>query len=751
MGRKKILIKRIDDERNRQVTFTKRKLGLMKKAYELSILCDCEIALIVFTSSQKLFQYASSDMDKILLRYTEFNEPHESKTNRDIVELLNRKEHKLSSLSDAGAMSDSNDRLFTCSNDPVSGLPNSMMNDTRTQPGGMHSSMTLNFSGSELDLPPLSNRLNMSRCDDDADEDEHLKQLTLQVPGQNNSCRTSPIHSMDRNSPSFFLQSKQQQLQQQQQQQPSIAHANTPPSSLLGTSTGGGDIRCRSAHGLIQGLSPPVKEMKPMHSLAYCSPDLNPMCNPHTMSQTMSTATTNGIGGSMGMLGPVGDRVFGVQTLKRGFSGVSNPVDLNANITAGSGQGPPNVSEFLALSGVSSTPGQSLVTRPQTLGPSPSQQHSLTVASSAYDANASSTNNALLLDSVNSLLLNDPSQSALPTISLHSDTFGSAPQVLLSQHSPSPSYSESPTARYLNNINNNTSNQDRASPLLGRRPTSGFVPRTTMVDNPVTTGRTASPSPNCRDSDQLGAGQKYLTVPNLVPRMPMTSGMSPTHTSHQSVGASAVGGSAPGALLHPSTHAGMFPSDSTCAGAATSKTDIVDDGSFGMLRESQSLTSNYHHHHPVPLTKKPVGGGATATGADPAFGQFPDEHTEPSVALRELSPVGIIPSGGVAGKPPPPTSGKSLSPQPASPTELDGGSDVAYTRPLSHNNIGLRTNTNPRAPFSDHHLDRFTLNQVSDRCLPGMLENNPAHRLTDPNRFGVLDTSSTPLKRLRHT
>ncbi|VDO77797.1 unnamed protein product [Schistosoma curassoni] len=87
MGRKKILIKKIADERNRQVTFTKRKLGLMKKAYELSILCDCEIALIVFTSSQKLFQYASSDMDKILLRYTEFNEPHESKTNRDIAEV----------------------------------------------------------------------------------------------------------------------------------------------------------------------------------------------------------------------------------------------------------------------------------------------------------------------------------------------------------------------------------------------------------------------------------------------------------------------------------------------------------------------------------------------------------------------------------------------------------------------------------------------------------------------------------------
>ncbi|EYC10832.1 hypothetical protein Y032_0053g2316 [Ancylostoma ceylanicum] len=56
MGRKKIQITRIQDERNRQVTFTKRKFGLMKKAYELSVLCDCEIALIVFNSTNKLFQ-----------------------------------------------------------------------------------------------------------------------------------------------------------------------------------------------------------------------------------------------------------------------------------------------------------------------------------------------------------------------------------------------------------------------------------------------------------------------------------------------------------------------------------------------------------------------------------------------------------------------------------------------------------------------------------------------------------------------
>uniref|UniRef100_A0A3P9HG48 MADS-box domain-containing protein n=1 Tax=Oryzias latipes TaxID=8090 RepID=A0A3P9HG48_ORYLA len=78
MGRKKIQISRILDQRNRQVTFTKRKFGLMKKAYELSVLCDCEIALIIFNSTNRLFQYASTDMDKVLLKYTEYSEPHES-------------------------------------------------------------------------------------------------------------------------------------------------------------------------------------------------------------------------------------------------------------------------------------------------------------------------------------------------------------------------------------------------------------------------------------------------------------------------------------------------------------------------------------------------------------------------------------------------------------------------------------------------------------------------------------------------
>ncbi|KAJ0396655.1 hypothetical protein P43SY_003004 [Pythium insidiosum] len=84
MGRKKIKIQRIEDDRNRQVTFAKRKNGIFKKAMELSKLCDCEIALIVFDSNDKLYQYASNSVDQILLKYTEYGEPYECKDNNDV-------------------------------------------------------------------------------------------------------------------------------------------------------------------------------------------------------------------------------------------------------------------------------------------------------------------------------------------------------------------------------------------------------------------------------------------------------------------------------------------------------------------------------------------------------------------------------------------------------------------------------------------------------------------------------------------
>ncbi|XP_021756511.1 MADS-box protein CMB1-like isoform X2 [Chenopodium quinoa] len=70
MGRGRVELKRIENKINRQVTFAKRRNGLLKKAYELSVLCDAEVALIVFSNRGKLYEFcSSSSMAKTLERY----------------------------------------------------------------------------------------------------------------------------------------------------------------------------------------------------------------------------------------------------------------------------------------------------------------------------------------------------------------------------------------------------------------------------------------------------------------------------------------------------------------------------------------------------------------------------------------------------------------------------------------------------------------------------------------------------------
>ncbi|KAF3795478.1 MADS-box transcription factor 56 [Nymphaea thermarum] len=61
MGRGKVELKRIENVTSRQVTFSKRRNGLLKKAFELSLLCDVEVALIIFSPSGRLYQYASHE------------------------------------------------------------------------------------------------------------------------------------------------------------------------------------------------------------------------------------------------------------------------------------------------------------------------------------------------------------------------------------------------------------------------------------------------------------------------------------------------------------------------------------------------------------------------------------------------------------------------------------------------------------------------------------------------------------------
>ncbi|KAF4373190.1 hypothetical protein G4B88_007203 [Cannabis sativa] len=69
MGRGKIEIKRIENTTNRQVTFCKRRNGLLKKAYELSVLCDAEVALIVFSTRGRLYEYANNSVRATIDKY----------------------------------------------------------------------------------------------------------------------------------------------------------------------------------------------------------------------------------------------------------------------------------------------------------------------------------------------------------------------------------------------------------------------------------------------------------------------------------------------------------------------------------------------------------------------------------------------------------------------------------------------------------------------------------------------------------
>ncbi|EKE40522.1 hypothetical protein ENUP19_0082G0143 [Entamoeba nuttalli] len=82
MGRNKIRIERIENEKKRATTFQKRRHGLIKKAMELSILCDCKVSLMVF-KDDKLVVYSTNNIKKMLLEFVEFQGQFISFTNED--------------------------------------------------------------------------------------------------------------------------------------------------------------------------------------------------------------------------------------------------------------------------------------------------------------------------------------------------------------------------------------------------------------------------------------------------------------------------------------------------------------------------------------------------------------------------------------------------------------------------------------------------------------------------------------------
>ncbi|KAG8638656.1 truncated transcription factor CAULIFLOWER D isoform X2 [Manihot esculenta] len=69
MGRGRVELKRIENPTSRQVTFSKRRNGLLKKAFELSVLCDAEVCLLIFSPTGKAYQFASHEVDRTIARY----------------------------------------------------------------------------------------------------------------------------------------------------------------------------------------------------------------------------------------------------------------------------------------------------------------------------------------------------------------------------------------------------------------------------------------------------------------------------------------------------------------------------------------------------------------------------------------------------------------------------------------------------------------------------------------------------------
>ncbi|KAI3838709.1 hypothetical protein MKX03_035548 [Papaver bracteatum] len=81
MGRAKIEIKYIEKTPNRQATYSKRRSGIMKKAHELTVRCDAQICVIMFSNTGKLHEYVSPSTT-----LKEFVDRYQRETCRDLWE-----------------------------------------------------------------------------------------------------------------------------------------------------------------------------------------------------------------------------------------------------------------------------------------------------------------------------------------------------------------------------------------------------------------------------------------------------------------------------------------------------------------------------------------------------------------------------------------------------------------------------------------------------------------------------------------
>ncbi|KMZ66286.1 hypothetical protein ZOSMA_2G02980 [Zostera marina] len=89
MGRAKLKIKRLENAGGRQVTFSKRRAGIVKKATELSILCDIDLALLMFPPAGKAIMCLgeNSTMDQVLHKFSQQTPQERAKRKLESLEI----------------------------------------------------------------------------------------------------------------------------------------------------------------------------------------------------------------------------------------------------------------------------------------------------------------------------------------------------------------------------------------------------------------------------------------------------------------------------------------------------------------------------------------------------------------------------------------------------------------------------------------------------------------------------------------
>ncbi|RXH67685.1 hypothetical protein DVH24_027832 [Malus domestica] len=193
LGRGKIEIKRIENTTNRQVTFCKRRNGLLKKAYELSVLCDAEVALIVFSNRGRLYEYANNSVRATIDRYkkacadptnsgsvSEANTQEASKLRRQIREIQNSNRHILGE-----ALSSLNAK------------------ELKNLEGRLEKGISRIRSKKETELQHHNNFLRAKIAENEREEQQH----THMMPGTSYD-QSMPSHSYDRNFlPAVILES----------------------------------------------------------------------------------------------------------------------------------------------------------------------------------------------------------------------------------------------------------------------------------------------------------------------------------------------------------------------------------------------------------------------------------------------------------------------------------------------------------------------------------------------------------------